>query len=61
MTTVYREIIAPFYFGPHCQQAKLKLAKLKILMFQIISLYKHNAFVRIQDKAKLLASVEERK
>lgn len=29
-------------------------------MYQIISLYKHNAFVRIQDKAKLLASVEER-
>lgn len=30
-------------------------------MYQIISLYKHNAFVRIQDKAKLLASEEERK
>lgn len=37
--TLYREILAPFYFRPRCQGANLKLAEFLCLK---LSLLKHN-------------------
>lgn len=55
--TLYREILAPFYFRPRCQGANLKLDELQCL---VLSLLKYN-FGLIQKGAKAFVSEEELK